>query len=292
MTWSVCIFAHNEEHLLPRALGALEAAAHHERLQVHILVNGSTDGTAAIANAFVAVDRRVHVHESMIGDKANAWNDYVHRIAGEADMHVFLDGDIVPCPVSFNALAISLAANPKAYAAAALPGSGRSRRAWSRRLVANRYLSGNLYALSGAGLEAIRKRAIRMPFGAKGEDGLLAYLLLTDLKAGRDDSHRERIAVSAGAFFEFDSLGLNARDLATYRKRLKRYSERHFQKQILYRRLKEGGVAAMPENIYDIYTEDATARLAPRRDLVNFWVDRAVLKQLKTGKMRRAFAWS
>ncbi|MFQ5564010.1 MAG: glycosyltransferase [Parvularculaceae bacterium] len=288
MYWSVCIFAHNEERLLPRCLAALEDAACGLRLQTHIMVNGATDGTAKAANAFAAVDRRVHVHETPVGDKAGAWNDYLYRFAGDADMHVFIDADITPAPGSIPALAAAFEANPLAYAAAALPGSGRNRRAWSRRLLARQYLSGNLYALSRKGFDAVRERDIRLPFGAKGEDGILSYLMHTNLKGGYDDGHKDRIAVAPGALFYFDSLGLNARDLKIYYRRLKRYSERHYQKQILYRVLKSRGTAAMPENIYDIYTEDRLAALEPRRDPVNYWVDRAMLKTLKSGALRRA----
>lgn len=289
MTWSVCIFAHNDERQLPRCLSALEQAANGERLQVHIMVNGSIDGTAEIAKAFAAVDRRVHVHETQVIDKANAWNEYVHRIASDAEMHVFVDGDITPSRVSFNALSIALAANPDAYAAAALPGSGFNRRAWTRRLFESRYFSSKLYALSGHGLTAIREQAIRIPYGAIGEDGLLSYLLLTDLKGGRNDRHQERIAVAIGAFFEFDSLGLNMRGLAGYVERLMRYSERHIENQILFRLLKSGGVSSMPEYIYDIYTSDSIKDLTPRADLLNYWFDLVNLKKLKSGKLRRIF---
>lgn len=291
MYWSVCIFAHNEERLLPRCLGALEAAACGMRLQVHVIVNGATDDTAKAAHAVAAIDRRVHVHETPVADKATAWNDYVHRIAGDADMHIFIDGDVAPAPGAIPALAATFEANPLAYAAAALPGSGRSRRAWSRRLFASQDISGNLYALSRKGFKAIIERNIRLPFGAKGEDGILNYLMHTDFEGGHYDGHRDRVAVAAGALFIFDPLGPNARDLKIYRRRLKRYSERHFQKQILYRMLKSKGLGAMPENIYDIYTEDSLAALKPRLDPVNYWIDRETLKDLKSGALRRASAF-
>ena len=283
MSLSICIFARNEERRLPLCVKALDAAANGVDYRAHILVNGCTDQTAATAQALAAADFRISVHELPVGDKANTWNDYVYRIAngGGARAHIFLDGDIVPCEGAFRALTETLLASPEAYGAAALPASGRSRRVWRAALRANHYLSGNLYALSSAALAQFRARALRLPFGAKGEDGLLSYLLLTDFAGGADDTHKHRIAIAENARFEFQSLSVNLTDMRIYRRRLMRYSERHFQKQILYRLLKENGVVAMPDSIWEIYAADNLRGLRPRRDPVNFWFDLMTLKRLR-----------
>ena len=280
MSISVCIFAHNEERLLPACVAAFDDAAAGAPFKAHILVNGSTDQTLGVAKTLAAADPRITVHDLPVADKANAWNDYVYRIARHEDVHIFLDGDIAPAPRAFAELVAALHEHPRAYAAAALPLSGRDRAAWAERLKHLSYLSGNLYSMSGKALAAFRARDLQLPFGAKGEDGLIAYLLLTDLKGGEDDSHRERLVVAEKAGFEFNSLALNWNDARIYHRRLKRYSERHFQKAVLYRRLKRGGVAAMPRNIADIYAPNALRGLRPRRDPVNFWYDWATLRQL------------
>jgi len=283
MTISICIFAHNEEVLLHRCVGALEKASGGRPYQAHILVNGCTDNTLQIANTLAATDNRLQVHETMVADKATAWNDYVFRIAGPAPVHVFMDGDIQPSANAFSALEDALKQNSRAYGAAALPITGRSQRLWARRLIVNRYISGNLYALSDLGLRAFQENNIRLPYGAKGEDGLITYLLLTDMKGGKDDTHRYRVEVAPEATFEFDSLSAHLRHVKIYKKRLQRYAERHFQKQILYHLLKRDGVAAMPDNIYDIYTDESMRPLKPRLDPVNYWFDREALRKLRLG---------
>jgi glycosyltransferase involved in cell wall biosynthesis len=281
-TLAVCIFARNEERLLPQCVGALGVAGLGAGDKVHILVNGCTDGTAAVARALAAADCRIRVHELPVGDKANAWNEYVHRFAdADAAAHVFIDGDVRPSAGAVAALAEALAAAPERYAAAALPAAGRSRRGWAKRLLTRPYLSGNLYALSARAVAAFRHAELRLPFGAKGEDGLIAYLLLTDLKGGKDDNHAERIVTAEAATFEFESLSASLRDFNIYRRRLRRYSERHFQKKILYRLLKENGGGAMPDSIYEIYTREALAALRPRFDPLNFWFDVATLRRLR-----------
>lgn len=286
MSLSVCIFAHNEERRLPTCIGALDAAAAGADYHAHILVNGATDHTLETARSLASADPRIIVHNLPVADKAGAWNDYVYRIANDAAVHIFLDGDVRPSANAFVELARALDAAPRAYAAAALPATGRSRRAWASTLFLNNYLSGNLYALKGAALAAFRARALRLPFGAKGEDGIITYLLRTNLEGGEDDSHTNRIAIANGASFEFDSLSLNASDMKTYHRRLVRYSERHFQKDVLYRLLKQCGASAMPDNIADIYTPEALQGLRPRLDPVNYWYDRATLRRLKAQSRR------
>lgn len=293
MSLSVCIFACNEERTLPSCVGALDAAGLKADDHVHILVNGCTDDTARVARTLAKADNRITVHELPVGDKANAWNEYAHRLADPAaSAHIFLDGDVWPSTGAISEIERALQRSPDAYGAAALPASGRSRRGWAYRLLENHYLSGNLYALSARCLEKFRERNIRLPFGAKGEDGIITYLLLTDLEGGEDDRHQRRITVADKATFEFESLGPNPRDWETYKKRLSRYSARHFQKQILYRRLKANGARAMPETVDELYTPDVLKTLRPRLDPVNFWFDVSTLRRLREHSARKHSAYA
>jgi glycosyltransferase involved in cell wall biosynthesis len=286
MSWSVCVFARNEERLLPHCLAALGPAAAGGAFVAHVMVNGSTDGTARVAGALAAADPRLRVHEIALGDKANAWNDYVHRISGTAAMHVFIDGDVRPSAGAFAGLAKAFASETRAYGVAALPAAGRTRRGWAKKLFEGGWLSGNLYAVTGTALSLIKERGIRMPVGAYGEDGLLSYLFLTDLRGGADDSHKQRIAIADDAFFEFDSLGANARDVEIYRRRLRRYSQRYVQNQILYPILKARGVAAMPADIREIFTLENLRGVRPRLNLESFLFDVATLRRLRAEATR------
>ena len=203
MDVSVCIFARNEALHLPRCIAALDAAGKGVNYRAHILVNGCTDDTSAVARVLAAADPRLTVHDLPVGDKAHAWNDYVHRIAACAETptltHVFLDGDIRPGRGALAALARAFETEPVAYGAAALPASGRSQQKWAAHLRRHHYLSGNLYALSDRALRTFRQRRLRLPFGAKGEDGIITYLLLTDFAGGADDRYRARIAIAEKA---------------------------------------------------------------------------------------------
>lgn len=248
--------------------------------EIHILENGSTDGTANVAETLASANPHTTVHYITMADKAGAWNDYVFRLAPNAYTHVFCDGDIVASAGSVSALHYALQKNRKAHGAAALPATGRSQREWAKLLLTNNYLSGNLYALSGRALEIFRDKKIYLPVGAKGEDGLISYILLTDFAGGTNDIHRENIVVVDDATFEFESLALNARDLWLFDRRLKRYSERHIQKQILYRILKHDGIEAMPKMISEIYTPENLAQQRPRKHPLYYFYDQNTLARL------------
>ncbi|MEQ8935785.1 MAG: glycosyltransferase [Amphiplicatus sp.] len=282
MTLSICIFAHNEEATLPRAIAALDEAAAGAPYVVHILENGSTDGTALVARALAAADPSITAHESAVADKTAAWNDYVHRLAPEAETHVFLDADSRPAPGAFKALALAFEASPKAFAAAGLLAAGSSRLKWARHLYTEHYLSGDLYALRGAAVARLRERNLRLPMGAVGEDGILSYLLLTDLVGGEYDGWRERIAIASGAFFEFDPLPISPSGVMTWSKRRERASRRRYQHELLFARLKRDGVKAMPGDIREVYTAEDVARLRPRIAPDHFVFDALALSEIKS----------
>ena len=286
VTWSICIFAQDEPWRLADCVGALDAAAPGGVFRAHIMVNGDHDETLAAARSLAAADRRVTTHYLSIPDKANAWNDYVYRIAGAGEAHVFIDGDAKPSANAISALCAALQENPEAYGAAALPVAGRSRRFWAERLIKNRYLSSNLYALSAEALALIRAQSIHLPLGLKGEDGLISYLLHTDFEGGADDSRREHIVVVEDATFEHEPLSLNWADLKKLHMRLSQFSERRLQGYILYDLLKEKGVAAMPDAIYEICSGEQVRTLTPRINPIHYWYDRAVLKRLRNANLR------
>src|SRR3546814_4826336 len=73
-----------------------------------------------------------------------------------------------------------------------MPANGRSAAAYRRSLREERGLFGDLYALSGRFVAAIRMKGLRLPEDLIGDDGLVAAWAHTDL--GRDvDWRRERI---------------------------------------------------------------------------------------------------
>ena len=112
----VIVLAHNEERRIAACLASLPDAP------VHVVVNGSTDRTAAIARTF-----GVTVHDWPAGGKARSWNRIMLDTPGiEADCYILVDGDAEVLPGSIDTLAAALTSDPAANAAAGLPANGRS----------------------------------------------------------------------------------------------------------------------------------------------------------------------
>ncbi|WP_156252161.1 glycosyltransferase family 2 protein [Pseudactinotalea terrae] len=84
----VVVPAHNEENGLPRLLAALQAPVDSEALEVVVVANGCTDGTAAIARS-----HDVHVIETPVPSKIQALALGDRSISGFPRLYV--DGDVV-----------------------------------------------------------------------------------------------------------------------------------------------------------------------------------------------------
>jgi glycosyltransferase involved in cell wall biosynthesis len=251
---SACIFAYNEESQIAAALEALEACADEARLRLHVLINGCTDRTEAVVRAWRPT--RVEVVPVVLprGDKANAWNHYVHEVAPlDAAIHLFTDGDMLVSKGSVAAFLKAFAAAPHANGCAGLPVSGRSRDGFRAKLRNGREMAGNLYALRGSCVAEFRRKGVRLPFGMFGEDGLVTALVKYDLdmRGARDDS---RVAVAEEAGFGYVPLSLlRPGDWRTYRNRKMRYAVRRQQALMLYDLLREKGPEAMPAHVVDLY---------------------------------------
>jgi glycosyltransferase involved in cell wall biosynthesis len=224
LRWSVAVFACNEERTIARCLDAIIAECAGEKAQLHVVVNGSSDRSLEIARDYA--DRHpamIFAHRILHADKQNAWNQYIHELRVEAGTHIFVDAYAYVTPGSLRALEEGLK-RPGVNAAAAIPGSGRSR----ERIVEDmrggsggRGLHGSLHALTGDFVNRIRARGIRQPVGIYRGDGLVGAMALYDLDPLRNRYDYARIALVDEASWTFDSLRpWRWRDL---RRQLRRY---------------------------------------------------------------------
>jgi glycosyltransferase involved in cell wall biosynthesis len=256
---SVCVFAYNEEREIAAALDAIGACADEAALTVHVLINGCTDGTEAVVRAYTPQGFTLVPVVIKRGDKANAWNTYVHDIAPDAGFHVFTDGDMQMLPGSIAGFRAAFAAHPEALACAGLPTSGRSRDSFREQLRGNRELAGNLYALRDTMLRRFRDGAVRLPFGIFGEDGLVTALVKYDLDP-TSPLVEERVTSTEQGGFAYRPLSpWRLSDLRIYRNRKRRYAVRRQQAHMLYPLLRERGIGAMPEHVVDLYRARAEA---------------------------------
>ena len=251
--WPVAVFAHNEARNIIACLDSLQAAATHP-LACHVLANACTDRTEALVRDYAASHPDVHLVSIAPGDKANAWNVFVHEVAPRADTPCFfIDGDVRAIPGSLDVMARVLAQTPAANGVSALPQSGRGVAAFQRDMLRDNGVAGNLYGLRGSFVERIRAQAIKMPFGTIGEDALMGAMLKWDLQGDtRWDNNRVVVAREAG--FEFDSVSpWLPREWKKYFRRRVRYSVRGYQNRMLGRAIQPAGFSALPRHVRDLY---------------------------------------
>jgi hypothetical protein len=178
--WSVVIIAARED---PQTLcsvidAALEAARGHPAV-VDVLVNGNQDLSLKAASFIASKARRsgpsarIRIWDIPLRDKAHAWNQYVHQIWPGSDCAFFLDGYAQVMPDAFGYLSETLSEWPAALASTA-GYRANDRRQGSPTPGA---LSGNMHALRGSTVSALRERGIRLPLGYYWVDGLTGGIL-------------------------------------------------------------------------------------------------------------------
>lgn len=251
--WPVAIFAHNEARNIVACLDSVLQASTHP-VECYVLANACRDRTEELVTQYSRTHPNVHLVSIVLGDKANAWNVFVHEVApAGAEYCFFVDGDVRATPGSLDAMGRALASQPAANGVSALPRSGRGVAEFQRDMLDNNGVAGNLYGLRGSFVERIRAGALRMPIGTIGEDALMGAMLKWDLRGDtRWDNSKVVVAPEAG--FEFDSVSLwSPREWKKYFRRRVRYSVRGYQNKMLGRAIQPAGFESLPPRINGLY---------------------------------------
>lgn len=273
----VAVLAHNEERRIGACLKSLPLDD--PGMAFHVVVNGTTDRTAAIAAQLGG--SKVVVHDWKQGGKSRSWNRLMFDTPGiEADHFVFVDGDAQIAAGSIQALVATLKEWPEANAASGLPLNGRRVEQYRRAVITQHGLFGDLYALSGAFVANMRQAHIRLPEDLVGDDGLIGAMAKTGLKS-EANWNDQRLQPCEAAGFYCEPIGLlSPAGLRMQAKRMINYSTRHFQNQIITGIMRESGPEALPVRLADLYPQ-WLARFKPRRDLQWWWSDRQALARMR-----------
>lgn len=279
MTVAVAIFAHQEEKRIGRCLSSLPL----DRADMifHVLVNGTTDATVARARDVGGDRGNVIVHDIKAGGKARTWNHIVHGLLrGDEDAVIFMDGDAEIVAGSIDALVAQLAAHPDANATAGMPMNGRMAATYQQGLKDEGGLFGDLYALSGRFVAAIRAKGLRLPDDLIGDDGLVAAWAHTDLGSDAHWVHDRVLACDdAGFLCEQVSIARPSSWVMQY-KRLINYSVRYFQNRIVSDIMTREGPDGLPARLASLYG-DWLPRFRPRAGLTG-WFDRKALARMRS----------
>ena len=279
----VTVLAHNEE---ARIAGCLDSLPLDDPdVQIWVVVNGSTDGTADVVRGYAG--RGVRLLEYAEGGKSRSWNRFALDEAPLAETYVFVDGDAELVPGSIAALEAALQ-NSQANAAAAVPMNGRNAEHYRRAMVKERGLFGDCYALSGDFVQRIRASGIRLPNDLVGDDGLIGALAHTDLGPESAWQH-ELVEVCLDAGFYCEPNRITLRGLKSQSKRMVSYAVRRFQNRIITRIMQSEGPAGLPDNLAEVYPA-ALPDFRPRLNPQWYWFDRKALARMRAASDLQADA--
>ncbi|WP_284124446.1 glycosyltransferase family A protein [Parerythrobacter aestuarii] len=269
----IIVLAHNEEERIGACLASLPCGE--PGYAVHVVVNGTTDRTAAIARETPGVI----VHDWEQGGKSRSWNRIMFDTpAMQGRAYVFVDGDAVVLPGSIEIMVDALALRGT-NAASAMPANGRQASTYQRSIVAEHGMFGDLYALSGSFVERMRAGGVRLPEDLIGDDSLVGALAKTDLQH-EDHWDDERVVPCPGARFLCDPVTLSASGLKMQYARMRNYSLRHFQNRIVSAIMRSTGPAGLPPQMASLY-EEYLPLLKPRLDPRYWWFDRQALARMQ-----------
>lgn len=274
---AVGIFAHQEERRIGACLDSLPLDR--PDTHYHVLVNGSTDATAAQARDAAQGRANVLVHDIAAGGKSRTWNHFVHDLlTSNEEAVIFMDGDAEIAPGSIDALAQTLR-KTSANAAAGMPLNGRMASHYRHLLRDEGGLFGDLYALSGSFMSRIRTRRLHLPQDLIGDDGLIAAWAHTNL--GPDsDWRRENVAACEDAGFLCEPVRLASP--VTWRiqyRRMINYSVRFFQNRIVSDIMGREGPDGLPAELRTLYPLWLD-RFSPRSGPTG-WFDRKALERMR-----------
>ncbi|MDP5030333.1 glycosyltransferase family A protein [Paraglaciecola sp.] len=256
----ICVMAYNLEKEIYNSLTSIIAASDELNIRVFVMVNGCKDQTLKECQRFAEHDRRVIPVDIKLGDKANAWNEFVYNFYQAGAIPVFLDGDLIFEQNAINHIVTHFNNQANVNAVSSFPwAGGRSAKTWRETLLKNHEFTGNLYLLSPVFLTKIKNLNVKLPVGLIGDDSMLGYLSATDVCAGTD-LPKERISVCQNAIFYYPRLNWRKYDdIRLYLRRRVRYSMRKYQQNEIVKNLKAHGYKAMPEKAVDAFIQNPTA---------------------------------
>jgi len=275
--YAIAVLAHNEERRIARCLNSLPLDDEH--FAIHVAVNGSRDRTAAIVCEHAGRHRNLTLHDWAEPGKARTWNRLLlDTLAPGFSAVILVDGDAQVAPGSISALIAALEACPQARIASAPPLNGRRAEHYRTLMAKSHGVFGDLYALRGSFLDAMRSSGIRLPVDLVGDDGLVGALAKTDL-GPLAQWCEDRVQPVLEAGFRCDPFALG--DVSSWRMQYRRminYAVRHYQDRIITVILREQGPQALPERLCALYAQHVPA-FRPRRGMW-WWFDQMALQRM------------
>jgi hypothetical protein len=200
---------------------------------IDIIVNGNGAAASALRDIGRTVcktngqDVKLRVWEIVFGDKANAWNQYVHDVWPSSGITFFVDGYVRLCRDAISSVMSTLANAPETvYGATGIPVSGKSSPRLAREMTTYGGIHGNFYALRRSAMDELRRRKFKLPVGLYRTDGVLGAVLAYRFDPNANGWNADTIIVEPSAKWSFEALRWwSPRDLLVHLRRMQRQAQ-------------------------------------------------------------------
>jgi hypothetical protein len=232
-TWGVAVFAARESvTTLEDVVRAVVTACQGHPSRVDVLVNGNRGLAIELAQQFKSQPINtgnnilVYIWFIALGDKAQTWNTYVHRLYKETQLTFFIDGYTRPDPRSLNELAMGLTKNYHALASTGVPSCGRSADQHIETMLREGGLQGGLFALSYKAMNEIRLRKFKLPMGLYRVDSVIGAVINFNFDPSANNWDTARIQVQPQATYYYEALKWwRVKDIISHIKRKRRQAQ-------------------------------------------------------------------
>lgn len=209
-SWAIVVFSAREtpDQLFQTLQAAVVAAK--STGCIDVLVNGNPALATTIANRTATLARLpgpsplLRVWSLTQGDKANAWNNYIHHIWQGERISFFIDGYVRLNPDAIELLGNAVASQPYVLGGTGVPSMGRTAPAMRAYMATHGGFHGNLCCIKGEVIRQLRHRNINLPFGLYRVDSLMGALLSFGLDPVRSNWDHHRILVHSDASWKTD----------------------------------------------------------------------------------------
>lgn len=231
--WAVAVFAARESaETIENTIDAIQLAVAENNSRIAILVNGNRNLADQLSRRFQERHYvppngiRIDIWFLEVGDKAQTWNAYVHRLYPGAELTFFVDGYAAPELDALNLLSQAISESPQSLAVSGVPSCGSSARRQAAVMLRSGGIHGNLFALPKRTMEELRQRAICLPKGLYRTDSLIGAVLNFRFDPSKHSWDPGQILVQGDATWKITPLRWwHPGDIRTHVKRFLRQSQ-------------------------------------------------------------------
>lgn len=282
--WNVAVFCRNEQGSIARCIESIAEAGRAKRTLITLIVNGSTDGSAAFA---VDAARRCRVNLAVYtiphGDKANAMNRFYYELRESADYYFFVDAYAKVSSMALRELETCLATRPDITAATGVAANGRTMsRNSAPTLAYGGHLHGQLHALRRDFIDRLVAGGFRIPIGLYYGDGLIGSMAMHDLDPFNVEYKTQRIGGSPEATYEIPVLSpFRLNDLRRQLHRKVRQMRGRLENRAISSILYDHGYQGLPEYADDMILAYLARHKLPRQSLLDRPFQMLALRQVR-----------